>query len=485
MPKNKAVEGAAIYCRISLDAGGEGLGVKRQQELCEKLAGEKGWLVSEIYVDNDKSAYSGKPRPAYERMLADLEAGRRDAVICVDLDRLTRRPVELESFMDLADARGIALANVSGDCDLSSSDGRFRARIMGAVARQESEKKGERVAREAEQAAQRGLLRSSRRPFGYEAPGIGANGQEREWVPARSPIRIRPEEAALIREAAKRVLAGETVPSVCRDWNVRGIPAVHNPHGWAATSLVNILRSPRIAGLREHKGEVVGDGTNWEPIIDRETFESLQARIRRVARVGRPSTHLLSGIARCGYPGCGRPLWTSWRKDGEKRVERYACIKRPGSTGCGRCTVTAAPLDAIVRDGVIDRLTSRQFAQALERGAKRDDEQAVASRELAAAEERLEELAADFAAGTISRREWMAARDKVSERIAKASRMLDRHRGILADLPRGEKALREAWEVASIEWKRELIRSVVDHVLIKPGKPTPRFDATRVDIVPR
>ncbi len=90
MPKNKAVEGAAIYCRISLDAGGEGLGVKRQQELCEKLAGEKGWLVSEIYVDNDKSAYSGKPRPAYERMLADLEAGRRDAVICVDLDRLTR-----------------------------------------------------------------------------------------------------------------------------------------------------------------------------------------------------------------------------------------------------------------------------------------------------------------------------------------------------------------------------------------------------------
>ncbi len=147
--------------------------------------------------------------------------------------------------------------------------------------------------------------------------------------------------------------------------------------------------------------------------------------------------------------------------------------------------MTAAPLDAIVRDGVIERLTSRQFAEALERGSKRDDEQAVASRELAAAEERLEELAADFAGGAISRREWMAAREKVSERITKASRVLDRHTGILADLPREEKALREAWEVASIEWKRELIRSVVDHVLIKPGKPTARFDSDRVDIVPR
>jgi site-specific DNA recombinase len=474
MPKRKAVEAAAIYCRISLDSQGEGLGVMRQQELCEKLAAERGWLVSEIYVDNDKSAYSGKPRPAYERMLVDLEARRRDAVICVDLDRLTRRPVELERFMDLADQRGVALANVSGDTDLSSSDGRFRARIMGAVARQESEKKAERVAREAEQAARRGIPRGSRRPYGWED----------------DKTTLRPDEAELVREAVRRVLGGETVPALCRDWNERGIPSPQEaPHGWSASSLVNILRNPRIAGLRTYKREIVADGL-WEPIVDRATWEGLQGRIRRTARIGRPSTHLLSGIARCGY--CKRPLWTSWRsgtrrRDGKPypRVERYACIKRPGSDGCGRCTVTAAPLDAMVRDGVIYRLTSREFETALERGSKRDDEQAVASRELAAAEERIEELAADFAAGTISRREWLAAREKLTERIAKASRVLDRHRGILADLPRGEKALREAWDVASIEWKRELIRSVVDYVLIKPGKPTPRFDSSRVDIVPR
>ncbi len=153
----RIVDSAAVYCRISLDAGGEALGVQRQQEMCEKLAAEKGWPVGEVYIDNDRSAYSGRPRPAYERMLADLEADRRDAVLCVDLDRLTRRPVELERFMEMADAHGIALANVSGDTDLSSSDGRFKARIIGAVARQESEKKAERVSRESEQAARRGI----------------------------------------------------------------------------------------------------------------------------------------------------------------------------------------------------------------------------------------------------------------------------------------------------------------------------------------
>jgi site-specific DNA recombinase len=63
---------AAIYARISSDQVGEGLGVQRQTEDCRKLAADLGWQVGEEYVDNDFSAYSGKPRPAYLRMLADL-----------------------------------------------------------------------------------------------------------------------------------------------------------------------------------------------------------------------------------------------------------------------------------------------------------------------------------------------------------------------------------------------------------------------------
>ena len=124
---------AAVYTRISKDQS-NGLGVARQETLCRKLAEEKGWEVAAVYTDNDISAYNGAPRPAYARMLEDLQAGTVNAVICVDLDRLTRRPSEIEEFITLADQTGAHLANVSGDLDLSSSDGRFRARIMGAVA---------------------------------------------------------------------------------------------------------------------------------------------------------------------------------------------------------------------------------------------------------------------------------------------------------------------------------------------------------------
>jgi site-specific DNA recombinase len=476
VPKKQAVSAAAIYCRISLDKAGEGLGVKRQQELCEKLAAEKGWFVGEVYVDNDKSAYGKRPRPEYERMLADLEAGRRDAVLCVDLDRLTRRPSELERFMELADARGIALANVSGDTDLSSSDGRFKARIMGAVARQESEKKAERVSREAEQAARSGKPRASRRPFGYEM----------------DLVTLREDEAELIREAVKRVLAGETVPRVCVDWNERGIASPQGAkHGWAATSLVNVLRSGRIAGLRTYKGEVVAEGS-WPEIIDRETFERLQAKIKRTRRNGRPTHHLLVGILRCGYCGC--LLWTSWhnpcKKDSEgkrhrereRRAPRYACVKRPGHPGCGRCTVRTEPLDELVIDAVIERVSGRRLAAALRRVGK--DEEGKASAELTAAEARLEELAADYAAGEISRREWMAARDKARERIAAAVRLLDRRDALLAELPRDQHALRkELSKEAPLDRRRAIIGAVIDSIVIHATKPSPRFDRDRVEII--
>ncbi|MEO6988327.1 MAG: recombinase family protein, partial [Aquihabitans sp.] len=76
---------AAIYARISSDDG-TALGVARQVEDCERLAVELGWEVAEVYVDNDVSAYSGKKRPAFERMVADLRDGYRDGVLVYHLD---------------------------------------------------------------------------------------------------------------------------------------------------------------------------------------------------------------------------------------------------------------------------------------------------------------------------------------------------------------------------------------------------------------
>src|SRR3954464_10476391 len=169
---------AGVYLRQSLDRDNSGLAVARQRQDCLKLCADRGWEPVE-YVDNDTSASNGKVRAAYVRMLADVEAGRLGAVVAWDLDRLHRRPVELEHFIDLADRHRLALATVGGDADLSTDNGRLFARIKGAVARGELERKSARDKRPKLQGAEMGTPPpGGRRSVGY-SPG-GTELRERE-----------------------------------------------------------------------------------------------------------------------------------------------------------------------------------------------------------------------------------------------------------------------------------------------------------------
>ena len=95
---------AAIYLRISLDRHGDGLAVERQREDCKRIIAQRGWEHVATYEDPSVSASSRTvTRPGYERMVRDWQAGRFDAVVCWDLDRLTRQPRQLEDWIDAAE----------------------------------------------------------------------------------------------------------------------------------------------------------------------------------------------------------------------------------------------------------------------------------------------------------------------------------------------------------------------------------------------
>src|SRR5947209_1128271 len=108
---------AAIYCRISQDRSDEGLGVTRQEQDCRAQAKRRNWTVSEVFVDNDISAYATtrrrKTRPAYERMMDAIRAGAVGAIIVWHPDRLHRTPRELEDFIDLIEAHKVSVATVT------------------------------------------------------------------------------------------------------------------------------------------------------------------------------------------------------------------------------------------------------------------------------------------------------------------------------------------------------------------------------------
>ena len=148
---------AGIYTRISWDPEGQRAGVERQRVDCEALCAYRGWEIAQYFEDNDTSAYSGKPRRAYERMLSAIEEGTIGAIVTWHNDRLHRSPRELEAFIDLMERSRVRVSVVTGgDYDLTTPEGRFTARIVGAVARKESEDRSRRVRRKHLELAEQG-----------------------------------------------------------------------------------------------------------------------------------------------------------------------------------------------------------------------------------------------------------------------------------------------------------------------------------------
>ncbi|MCV7006414.1 MULTISPECIES: recombinase family protein [Mycobacterium] len=461
------VGSAAIYARISSDAEGTGLGVARQLEDCRKLAADRGWPVGGEYVDNDVSAFSGKPRQQYARMLADLGSGDRDAVIVYNLDRLHRRPVELEEFVTLCESVGVRdVATVTADIDLGNDDGLFMARIFAAFAAKESGRKSARIRRKMLQNAEAGLPHGSARPFGYEA----------------DKITVRESEATVIRQMVDRYLAGQSLRSLTIWLNESQIaPSVAT--SWQTTAVRQVLSSGRVAGLREHRGEVIGAAV-WPAIITPADRDRVLARMaaRSVTKSRTARTYLLSGMLRCGR--CGNRLYSQARHSNpQNRVRRYVCLKGPDHGGCGRLTVVAAPVEELLAEAVMARLDSPQLADALAGKTTADADVAALAAQVDADQERLDELAGLYADGAITAREWIAARDPITERIIAARRDIAAATDTTAvyELAGTGEILRSGWADLDLGRQQAIVKAVLDHAVIAPGTPgSRRLDIDRV-----
>lgn len=476
------VRRAAIYCRISLDRAGAGLGVARQEEDCRALAERLGWPAGgTLYSDNDVSAYSGKPRPQWQRLLGDIESGAVDAVICWHVDRLTRSPRELEDVIDLADRHGLALATVTGDIDLQTPTGRMVARLLGASARYESEHKGERQRRQIQQAAEAGRqVAGGRRPYGYAL----------ERGSGRITATVDPVEGPIVEDCARRVLAGESIASIVRDLNERGLPtSAGNP--WNRTTLRRVLCSARISGRREHIptgsyqgvrpliGEIVSTTSDWPAIIsvaDSDRLRALLTRPERCITTGGARKHLLSGIlhcARCGCPMVGRS---------SRGVLRYVCNRNPdgGKGACGRMYITAAPTDDHIRDLVLTALDSPEMAARLR---QRDQPEPDLHARIRADEDALETLAADHGAGEISRNEWKAARAPIVARLDAARERLaaTTQTTALTGFTGTLEEMRTRWDAGNVSQRRAVTTAVLNKVIVHPGVMGNRFDPNRLE----
>lgn len=451
---------AGIYARISLDRDETTLGVQRQVQDCTAEANRRGWSIVQTYVDNDVSATRSKTRPEYQRMLADIEAGVIGGFLVWDIDRLTRTPRELEDIIDLADKYKLQLANIGGDIDLSSPQGRMTARIKGSVARHESEQQSRRLKRKLEQKAMAGEPHGII-PFGY---------QREKFITADGTPSVRdvphPEQAPLIREAAKRVLAGESIRGIAASWNQRGIPA---PRGgkWVAATIKQMLKRPSNAGLRALRGEIVGK-SNADPIYDEGTHTRLLALFadphRTTGAVGNAPKYLLSAIAVCGV--CGgkiRRLTGNYNaKTGKTMQPAYSCRE------CFKIRRKQSLVDAVVTGAVIGRLQRPDLLAELATGDPRALEDA--KQEVATLEARLALAADQFADGDITGEQLKRITERIKPQAEDAKRRIESAmpRNGITEMVGADAATK--WAAASIDVQRTIIDTLMT-VTILPTTP--------------
>ena len=453
---------AGIYARVSSDREGDNLAISRQLTDCEQMAKQRGWTVIDRYVDADVSAYGGKRRPEYERMLEEIAAGVVESVVVYHADRLHRHPRELEDFIDLCLREGTKMATVSGDLDLSTHEGQLMARITGAVARKESDDKSRRIQRKHQELAHAGRLSGGgTRPFGFEADRRA----------------IRPDEAAIIRECARRVLAGDSLRSICSDLNERGVRSATGKQ-WSSQTLRRLLMSGRISGQREHHGEIVSKA-EWEAIVSPAETQRLRAKLgdpdRRTNRSAR--RYLLARLLRCGH--CGSPLNARPRDDGSRR---YICASGPGFGGCGKLTIVADPLEQFIVEAVLHRLDSPELPQALN-GSADDPEGSEWQHEVERTQAKLDELAAVWADGEITRSEWLTARGPIEKRLDVAKKRLatlNRTSALTPHLGNGSE-LRQRWAEMTLTRQQQIVAALLEHVVVRPGRRGfNRFDPSRL-----
>jgi site-specific DNA recombinase len=454
---------AGIYARISSDREGDQLGVTRQIEDCRGEAERRGFVVEDVYVDDDISAWSGKDRPEFERMVGDLRTRRIGAVLVWHLDRLTRHPRELEAFMDLCDELHVELGCVTGDVDLSSHIGRLTARMLGGLARYESDHKSERIRRKHEEIAADGRVSGGgSRPYGYES----------------DKVTVRAAEAAIIRECAKRLLSGEPVLSIARDLNERGVTSASGG-AWSPQSLRRMLASPRISGQRIHHGEIVAKAV-WPAIISAKDGAKIRALLanpeRRTNKAAR--RYLLGGLLVCSH--CGERLVARPRSGGQRR---YACAKGPGFSGCGKTYITADDVELLVTEAVLHRLDSAALQRTLERKQRKQPDAQRWLSEMEQAQAQLVELAAAYGNRELSMDELRAARKPIEQRLTNARKQLTKvSRSSVIDRYIGNgTGLRAEWDSLDLSQQHAIVAAVIDSVLVGPARRGyNRFDESRL-----
>lgn len=416
---------AAIYCRLSQDDGslGESGSIQTQKAILTQYCQEHHMEIVDCYCDDGWSG-TNFDRPAFQRMIGDIEAGRVNTVIVKDLSRFGREYAQMglyiEHYFEEKGVRFLSLAeNIDSSQGLNNLVLPFTNVINSLYARQASEKtKAAHRAR-----AKNGMFLGSRAPYGYQKDPSD-----------RHHLIVDPEAAEVVKEIFRMFADGigyVRMTKILRERNILNPQAYFNqnnpdyykhsdywrkPFDWHATSVRAILNNPVYLGKLTFgktktkgffdKRRVPTEESDWivvehthEPLVSQELWDTVH-QMMKARRRENGSGHVqpFAGLVKCA--GCGSSLNASYDKK-KGKYTGFSCwvYKNYGKQRCtshaiGWQTLNRLVLEDIRRNAQVAKLAAARYVGVLLRAKleKEKGETVRAERELKKAEKRIGEL---------------------------------------------------------------------------------------------
>jgi DNA invertase Pin-like site-specific DNA recombinase len=475
-----------VLRRSKFNANGSEESTDRQEyEIAHYIRKNNMGIIVQAYKDIASAWKPGAKRPRYEDALVDIASGAIDGIAVLSIDRLVRRKDQLQPILDALDARGGRLLALEYKLDTADdrpgNDTELRLRELVARAERESASTSQRIKLMAKHRARRGLPQpTSNRPFGHT----------HDWSS------LVPEEVELIHEAARRVLEGESIHAICRDWTSRGVSTTTGVTRWSNDKLVYILTSARMVGKRKVEGGLV-ELIDVPAILPEGLWRQVCAKLTTPeSRRRRRTARQLSNIVLCGI--CGSTLVADVETGTGASV--YVCKKRPAApTACGGINIRAAGADARVDDEVLAFLNDERRVTAMIRQHTTDAAELVAIDErYAELQDRKLAVAVEEAAFSPPPGMERLPRQRYRElraQIEQEQEQLQRARLTNRELEPLKRAIQQPWtlqrwQATPLDDRRAIIRIATERIEVaapvrrgaRKGQVGERFDPERVKV---
>lgn len=290
----------AVYTRKSSEEGLEQAfnSLHAQREACEayiKSQAHEGWkLVKTAYDDGGLSGGSME-RPALQRLLADVAAGRINVIVVYKVDRLTRSLADFARIVETLDGQGASFVSITQQFNTTTSMGRLTLNVLLSFAQFEREVTGERIRDKIAASKRKGMWMGGAIPLGYDV-------KDRELI-------VNEAEAKTVREIFEAYVRLGTISGVQDDLRLRGILSKRwmssTGRTWGGVNfgrgpLYWLLRNRVYVGQIAHKGQIyegrqqaIVDRTLWEQAQELMSAKSAAREQRPIAPGGRPLAGLL------------------------------------------------------------------------------------------------------------------------------------------------------------------------------------------------